>query len=299
MATMNDTRVSAASAGVSIPITNVKGAGISGSPFGSIVIEEHELKDADDNQWSKGTKWVNIETLLGKTEAFQLPACFVFCRTNEKIQNRAFDKREHGYPYPLMTPVEEVGKYLYFEGHGRYTGKQFENLPPFFDKKDEGQYTNFVFRAPPGRKCSTLGVAHSYLPYDYFMSCFMNGSEINTDPTNDLLKVESINIMCRDYGNVCVPRFLERSATLRGVVGEIPLAVQGRQQATAGVKRSIASPIENENTQILTPTEENEHTQVLTPTDKNPYAKRTKGGSIRKTIKKRKKRKTKTRNRRR
>lgn len=272
---------------VSIPITNVKGTNISGPLYGSIVIEEGELKDVDGNQWTKGNKWVDIETLLNKIEQFQLPACFIYCRTNKNTQNKAFDKRGHGFPYPLKTPVERVGDYLYFEGHGRYFDRELKNVPLFFDKKDElGHYSNFVVRAPPGRKCSTVGVTHSYLPYDYFMSCFMNGSEINTDPTNDLLKVESINIMFRHYGNVTDTRFLERSETLRGVIGESPLARQGRQNATAGVKRSFVSANGNENTQVLTP-------------NGNKKSKwKNNGGSIRKTIKKRR-RKTKSRNRRR
>ena len=233
---------------------------------GSFYIEiyEDELKDNNGDPWTegKGSQWVDVQTLLHKVAHFELPACLVFCRTNSETRDKNYNERRKqkqgsaGYSYPLVAPIQDpTGIYLYFETHGMLAGRVFDDIPAFFKNKNKEKPYNFVFRAPQGRKCSQLGPKHSYIPYDYFMSCFMSGVQIYTNPTNDLLQLSSMNIMRRDYTDKeCDHRFLFGSATLNGTYpnllltagsqnatlnGTYPnlLLTAGRQNATASGKR--------------------------------------------------------------
>ena len=230
-----------------------------------IDIYEDELKDNNGDPWTegKGSKWVDVQTLLHKIAHFRLPACFVFCRTNSKIRDEGYNRRKQakqriqssaGYTYPLAVPIPNpTGIYFYFETHGMLAGGVFDNIPAFFKNTNEEKPYNFVFRAPQGRKCSQLGPKHSYIPYDYFMSCFMSGVPIDTKPTNDLLQLSSMNIMRRDYTDKdCDHRFLFGSATLNGTYPN-PLLTAGRQKATASGKRRKP---ENGPNRVLKPIQE-------------------------------------------
>lgn len=226
---------------------------------GSFYIEiyEDELKDNNGDPWTegRGSQWVDVQTLLHKVAHFELPACLVFCRTNQTVRDDKFGNRRQakqgkqgsaGYSYPLVEPIENpTGIYLYFETHGMLAGRVFDDIPAFFKNKNKEKPYNFVFRAPQGRKCSQLGPKHSYIPYDYFMSCFMSGVPIYTNPTNDLLQLSSMNIMRRDYTDKkCNYRFLFGSATLNGTYPN-PLLTAGRQNATASGKRRKPENVHN------------------------------------------------------
>ena len=226
---------------------------------GSFLIDiyEDELKDNNGDPWTeeKGSKFIHVQTLLHKIAHFELPACFVFCRTNKTVRDKNYNERRKqkqgkqgslGYNYPLVAPIPNpTGIYLYFETHGMLAGGLFDDIPAFFKNENKEKPYNFVFRAPQGRKCSQLGPKHSYIPYDYFMSCFMTGVPIDTKPTNDLLQLSSMNIMRRDYTDKdCDPRFLFGSATLNGTYPN-PLLNAGRQKATASGKRRKPENVPN------------------------------------------------------
>lgn len=242
-----------------IKIPYVKGFNIrhtvtTGNASYVIYIYEDELKDNNGDPWTegKGSQWVDVQTLLHKVAHFELPACLVFCRTNQTVRDDNFGKRRQqkqgsaGYSYPLLGPIENpTGIYLYFETHGMLTGRVFDDIPAFFKNENKEKPYNFVFRAPQGRKCGQLGPKHSYIPYDYFMSCFMSGVPIYTNPTNDLLQLSSMNIMRRDYTDKdCKHLFLFGSATLNGTYPN-PLLTAGRQKATASGKRRKPENVPN------------------------------------------------------
>ena len=173
---------------------------------------------SDGKPWTelpgeKNIKWVDVQTVLRKLAVFEKPAYLIFCRTNELLVDHTFKKRKAVNPYEKMPPIPFVeGKqFFYLETHGKHTAIKFDALPEYYKRPD-----TFYYRAPPGRICSQYGLEYGYIPYDYTMSCFMSGVKSDTTHTNDLLHLDGMTIMLRDYSDEhCDISVLERSDTLK------------------------------------------------------------------------------------
>ena len=268
-------------ASTTINIHQVHGSEPTGHLWGSIQVLNSEWKNSNGTPWTeplpgkKKNKWVDVQTILRKLAEFEKPAYLIFCRTNESFSDDNYGKRKSGDPYKIMTPIPFVdGKqYFYLETHGKHRAIDFDALPEYYR-----QPHTFYFRAPPGKKCSQYGPAYGYIPYDYAMSCFMSGVENDTTPTNDLLQLNDMNIMLRDYSDEhCDISFLERSNTSRKTFRIEGIGSKGRKYAIP--KMNGLSPI----------IEQKEHTS---PDGEGPSKKIKVGGTV-----KRKRRKRKTRKR--
>jgi len=226
--------------GTTVNIYYVDGYNPTGKFWNSIQVFDHEFMGQDGKPWIVGRKkWVDVETILDKLAVFEKPTCLVFCRTNASLPDLNYPSRKSGDPYSIKTPIPYVegNQYIYLETHGKYTGIPFHKLPEFYKNK-----TNFYFRAPPGKYCTQHGPVYGYIPYDYAMSCLIGGMEVDTKPTNDLLQLDGMNIMLRNYSNdYCNATFLTRSETQRKSIIPDGIAAFGRQKATALGKRLSAS----------------------------------------------------------
>ena len=223
-----------------VNIDYVDGYNPTGKFWNSIQVFDDELLDQKGNRWSEGKKkWVDVETILKKLAVFEKPTYFVFCRTNPSLPDLNYPSRKSGDPYSIKTPIPYVegNQYIYLETHGKYREDKFKELPGFYTDK-----TNFYFRAPPGKYCTQHGPVYGYIPYDYAMSCLIGGMEVVTTPTNDLLQLDGMNIMLRNYSTeYCNATFLTRSQTQGKRVITDGIAALGRQKATALGKRLSAT----------------------------------------------------------
>lgn len=222
---------------------------ITGDLWGSIQILNSEWKDSKGRLWTepspgkKKKKWVDVQTILSKLAVFEKPAYLIFCRTNQVLVDATYKNRNVPNSHESMSPIPVIeGKeYFYLEMHGKYTGEVFDALPEYYTRPK-----TFYFRAPPGKNCSQYGPAYGYIPYDHAMSCFMSGVKSDTNPTNDLLQLDDMNIMLRDYSDskeVCDMNSLKKSHTLAGTFTN-----EGRytkRQAVNGLaSKENASPVD-------------------------------------------------------
>ena len=171
--------------------------------WGQIEVFKSEWKNSDGTPWTelpdeKNNKWVDVQTILSKLARFEIPAYLIFCRTNELLTDDNFGKRKDVNPYDPMPPIPFVeGKqFFYLETHGILKGIDFDALPEYYRRPG-----TFYYRAPAGKICSQYGLEYGYIPYDYAMSCFMSGVESRIKRTNDLLQLNGMTIMLRDYSD--------------------------------------------------------------------------------------------------
>jgi hypothetical protein len=195
--------------------------------WGQIEFLKSEWKDKYGAQWTElpgeeNNKWVDVQTLLSKLARFEIPAYLIFCRINELLTDPKFWQRKDGDPYEPKPPIPFVkGKqYFYLETHGRHRQIDFDALPEYYRLRDrliDKRPDTFYYRAPVGSICSQHGPEYGYIPYDYAMSCFMSGLDSRIKRTNDLLQLNGMTIMLRDYSDEQYDiSVLKRSATIKG-----------------------------------------------------------------------------------
>ena len=192
--------------------------------WGQIEVFKSEWKNKHGMLWTeplpgkKKNKWVDVQTILSKLARFEIPAYLTFCRTNELLPDPNYWQRKGGDPYEPKPPIPFVeGKqYFYLEMHGRHRPIDFDALPEYYRPRDKRPDT-FYYRAPAGKNCTQYGPEYGYIPYDYTMSCFMSGVKSRIKRTNDLLQLNGMTIMLRDYSDEQYDiSVLKRSATING-----------------------------------------------------------------------------------
>lgn len=196
--------------------------------WGQIEVFKSEWKNKHGKLWTKPLpgkkrkKWVDVQTILSKLARFEIPAYLTFCRTNKLLTDPNYWQRKGGDPYEPKSPIPFVeGKqYFYLEMHGIHRQIDFDALPEYYrprDRRIDKRPDTFYYRAPVGKNCTQHGPEYGYIPYDYAMSCFMSGVESRIKRTNDLLQLNGMTIMLRDYSDEeCDISFLKRSATING-----------------------------------------------------------------------------------
>jgi len=231
----------AASAAVSATPTIVTINDKKHNEYATIYFYDHELKTEEGEPWKPSRrKWVTIETMLKKLDNFGYPVYFIHCRTNDTLKDEGFKNRNQetydnkppidpfverlslvdGKIISEMVRVKDVKPYLFCETHGkeRDIAINYNSIPKDFKHTNADGTTskNFYFRAMIGKKCTKLGPQLTYIPYDYAMSCMMLGGGRDTMPTNDLLMVETMNIVVRYYDTNCISNFVTRSKSSAG-----------------------------------------------------------------------------------
>jgi hypothetical protein len=196
--------------------------------WGQIEVFKSEWKNKHGMLWTKPLpgkkkkKWVDVQTILSKLARFEIPAYLTFCRTNKLLPDPNYWQRNVGDPYEPKPPIPFVeGKqYFYLEMHGIHRPIDFDALPEYYrprDRRIDKRPDTFYYRAPAGKNCTQYGPEYGYIPYDYAMSCFMSGVGSRIKRTNDLLQLNGMTIMLRDYSDQqCDISFLKRSATING-----------------------------------------------------------------------------------
>ena len=208
----------ASGASIIIDIRQVHGDELARYSWNTLEFFKSEWKNSDGTPWTElpgeKNKWVDVQTILSKLARFEKPTYLIFCRTNELLVDDNFKKRKADEdPYETKPPIRVIDdkQYFYLETHGKHRAIDFDALPEYYRRPG-----TFYYRAPPGRICSQYGLEYGYIPYDYAMSCFMSGVESVTNPTNDLLQLNGMTIMLRDYSDErCDISVLERSDTSR------------------------------------------------------------------------------------
>ena len=227
--------MAASAESITIHIHQVHGNELARYSWATIEFFNSEWKNSDGTPWTeplpgkKKNKWVDVQTVLSKLAEYEKPAYLIFCRTNESLRDDNYGKRKGDDPYETMPPISFVeGKqYFYLETHGKHRAIDFDALPEYYRRPD-----TFYYRAPLGTNCSQHGPEYGYIPYDYAMSCFMSGVKNVIKPTNDLLQLNGMNIMIRDYSDEhCDISFLERSDTSRKTFKIEGIGSKGRQYA--------------------------------------------------------------------
>jgi len=133
--------------------------------------------------------------------------------------------------------------------HGRHRPIDFDALPEYYRPRDKRPDT-FYYRAPAGKNCTQYGPEYGYIPYDYTMSCFMSGVKSRIKRTNDLLQLNGMTIMLRDYSDEQYDiSVLKRSATINGQFNNQQFSNECRdtkRQAVNGVAsiKENASPVD-------------------------------------------------------
>jgi len=257
--------------------------------WGQIEVFKSEWKNKHGAQWTeplpgkKKNKWVDVQTILSKLARFEIPAYLTFCRTNELLTDPNYWKRKDGDPYKPKPPIRFVeGKqYFYLEMHGRHRAIDFDALPEYYrlrDRRIDKRPDTFYYRAPVGKNCTQHGPEYGYIPYDYAMSCFMSGVGSRIKRTNDLLQLNGMTIMLRDYSDQqCDISFLKRSATINGQFNNQQFSIEGNGPKFKKAKPGMKSPASIEETP--------------TPVDQGHLI----GGTVKRKRRKRKTRKTRKR----
>lgn len=232
-----------------------------------------ELLIPNDKTYEGKGKKIRVSTLLSLLFSQGYKNMFIYlvhCRSIKDTPDTQGSSLmpEGRYPLVHLTPYNENTVYLVAQAHGE-TMKNDHLVPS--DTISQADIDRVLYRANLGSKCRQHGVqAGEYQVYDEAMGLFASGADIKIDKTDDLLLIKGMTLVLSNYSLRGDARFA-RGASFSGV--NVTTVITGREFKRT--KRVGPGP----DTSII-------------------YSGPHLGGSIRKTVKRRK-RKTKSRNRRR
>jgi hypothetical protein len=186
--------------------------------------------------------------------------------------------------YPLVhpTPYNKNTVYLIAQAHGE-TRPHIPLLPS--DTISQDDIDKVLYRANLGSKCRQHGPqTGEYQVYDQAMGSFVIGTKIKIHKTDDLLHIKGMELVLSNYSLRGDARFLKR-ASFSGVEVNSGSELKRQKRIETGIASEFGIMEYHSN-------------RGISSKQQKPNGNIHKGGSIRKTVKKRnQKRKTKTKSR--